>query len=67
MNKQERDSGHQNTVEQSVRKSDVVRLLDEYRKNHTADVHTKTILRAIKHDVLHDLPSEDMTERMTNK
>jgi hypothetical protein len=45
------------TLDPIVRKSDVIRLLDEYRKNHTADVHTKTILRAIRHDVIHDLPN----------
>ncbi len=40
-----------------VRKSEVLRLLDEYRLNHTADAHAKTILRAIGHDVVHDLPN----------
>ena len=49
------------TLDPLVRKSDVIRLLDEYRRNHTADAHTKTILRAIRHDVVHDLPNNGVT------
>jgi hypothetical protein len=40
-----------NTEEQLVRKSDVLRLLTEYHECHTEDDHTRTVLRALRHDV----------------
>ena len=41
-----------------VRKSDVIRLINEYLDHHVNDnEHLKTVLRAIRHDVKHDLPN----------
>ena len=40
-----------NTVEQLVRKSDVLRLLNEYYECHTEDPQARTVIRAIRHDV----------------
>ena len=43
-----------------VRKSDVIRLLNEYLNDKDAPAHTRTVLRAIRHDVRHDLPNKEV-------
>jgi uncharacterized protein (UPF0147 family) len=45
------------TLDPLVRKSDVIRLLNEYLDDKDAPAHTRTVLRAIRHDVRHDLPN----------
>jgi len=41
----------------TVRLSSVVKLLNEYIKIHAPEKQTKALLRAIRHDVIHDLPN----------
>jgi uncharacterized protein (UPF0147 family) len=45
------------TIDPPVRKSDVIRLLNEYLDDKGAPAHTRTVLRAIRHDVRHNLPN----------
>jgi len=41
----------------TVRRASVVKLINEYIKSHAPDQQTKTLLRAIRHDVIYDLPN----------
>lgn len=51
----------------AVRRASVVKLLNEYIKCHAPDKQTKTLLRAIRHDVIHDLPNDQGQESPTNQ
>lgn len=45
-----------------VRRSDVLALINEYLDMQARDdVHVKTVLRALRHDVVHDLKQPDGT------
>lgn len=46
---------------QMCRKADVIRLLTEYLKKHAGDKHARTVLRAIRHDVKHNLQNTGLS------